>query len=87
MASISFCKCSHSYWGFNYSGKIRENLFKKIFLKAISERNTKKEDIAYLIEVNTSLKNRMPQPLSFAHLEITSYNFPATDSYPGLFSW
>uniref|UniRef100_A0A915N6Q1 Chorein N-terminal domain-containing protein n=1 Tax=Meloidogyne javanica TaxID=6303 RepID=A0A915N6Q1_MELJA len=53
-----------------------------LIIQAISERNTKKEDIAYLIEVNTSLKNRMPQPLSFAHLEITSYNFPATDSYP-----
>uniref|UniRef100_A0A914MX74 Chorein N-terminal domain-containing protein n=1 Tax=Meloidogyne incognita TaxID=6306 RepID=A0A914MX74_MELIC len=53
-----------------------------LIIQAISERNTKKEDIAYLIEVNQSLKNRMPQPLSFAHLEITSYNFPATDSYP-----
>uniref|UniRef100_A0A915NSD9 Chorein N-terminal domain-containing protein n=1 Tax=Meloidogyne floridensis TaxID=298350 RepID=A0A915NSD9_9BILA len=40
-----------------------------LIIQAISERNTKKEDIAYLIEVNQSLKNRMPQPLSFAHLE------------------
>ncbi|CAK5096286.1 unnamed protein product [Meloidogyne enterolobii] len=53
-----------------------------LIIQAISERSTKKDDISYLIEVNQSLKNRMPQPLSFAHLEITSYNFPATDSYP-----
>uniref|UniRef100_A0A1I8AWE9 Chorein_N domain-containing protein n=1 Tax=Meloidogyne hapla TaxID=6305 RepID=A0A1I8AWE9_MELHA len=53
-----------------------------LIIQAISERNTKKDDIRYLIAVNKSLKDRMPQPLSFAHLEITSYSFPATDSYP-----
>lgn len=51
-------------------------------LQSVSERTTKKDALRSMFTMNKKSKDQLPQSLSFIHLEVTSYNFPATDAYP-----